>query len=79
MPKKGYKDIKEEVIIKRTKRSFKDWRIILDKFDVKKNGHKATAKYLVNTYKVNPWWSQVIVIRYEYEKKIRPDKSNPQS
>ncbi len=71
MPKKGYKDIKEEVIIKRTRRSFNDWRKILDKFDVKKNGHKSAAMFLNRVYKVNPWWSQVIVIRYEYENKLR--------
>ena len=70
MPKKGYKDIKEEVIIKRTGRNFNDWRKILDKFNVKKNGHKAAANFLISMYKVNPWWSQVIVIRYEYEKNI---------
>ena len=71
MPKKGYKDIKEEVIVKRTKRSFKDWRKILDKFDVKTNGHNASAKHLKNVYKVNAWWAQVLVIRYEYENKIK--------
>lgn len=71
MPKKGYKDIKEEVIVKRTTRSFNDWRKILDKFDVKKNGHKAAAKHLAEDYKVNSWWAQVLVIRYEYEKKLR--------
>lgn len=71
MPKKGYKDIKEEVIIKRTRRSFSDWWKILDKFNVKKNGHKAAANFLVNTHKVDAWWAQVLVIRYEYEKKFR--------
>jgi len=71
MPKKGYKDIKEDVIIKRTKRSFNDWRKILDKFNVKKNGHKAASKHLTDVYNVNPWWSQVLVIRYKYENKIK--------
>jgi len=71
MPKKGYKDIKEEVIIKRTRRSFTDWRKILDKFDVKKNGHKAAVDFLVNDHQVNSWWAQVLVIRYEYEKRIK--------
>ena len=70
MPKKGYKDIKEEVILKRTRRNFDDWRRVLDKLNVKKNGHKSAAKHLVSRYKVNPWWAQVIVIRYEYEKKL---------
>ena len=70
MPEKGYKDIKEEVIVKRTGKDFKEWKRILDKFDVKKNGHKAAAEFLKNIYKVNPWWAQVLVIRYEFEKKI---------
>jgi len=71
MPKKGYKDIKEEVILKRTGKNYKDWEKILDKFDVKKRGHSETARYLMSVYKVNSWWSQVIVIRYEYENKLR--------
>ena len=71
MPKKGYKDIKEEVIVKRTRKSFNDWRKILDKFDVKENGHKAAAAHLMNAYKVNAWWAQVLVIRYEHEKRLR--------
>ena len=70
MPKKGYKDIKDEVIVKRTKRSFGDWRKILDKFDLKKNGHKASVQFLIDKYQVNSWWAQVIVIRYEYENKL---------
>jgi len=71
MPKKGYKDIKKEVIIKRTKKDFNEWWRILDKFNVKKNGHKEAVKHLAIKYKINPWWAQVIVIRYEYEKKFR--------
>ena len=69
MPKKGYKDINEEVIKKRTGKNFKDWRKILDRFNVKKNGRFFAVKYLINSYGVTPWWSQVLVIRYEYEKK----------
>ncbi|OGZ78338.1 MAG: hypothetical protein A2358_03375 [Candidatus Staskawiczbacteria bacterium RIFOXYB1_FULL_37_44] len=74
MPKKGYKDIKEEVIIKRTKRSFTDWRKILDKFNAQKNGRKAAVAFLVEAYKINSWWAQVIAIRYEYEKKLNLKK-----
>lgn len=71
MPQKGYKDIKEEVIVKRTGRNFYEWGKILDRFDVKKNGHKAAANYLMIMHRVNPWWAQVIVVRYEFEKKIK--------
>jgi len=70
MPKKGYKDIKEEVIVKRTGRSFNEWRKILDNFDVRKNGHRKTVEYLMD-HRINPWWSQVIVVRYEHENKLR--------
>jgi hypothetical protein len=69
MPKKGYKDIKEEVIKKRTQRTFEDWRRILRGFNVKKNGRKKAVKHLVSKYKVNSWWAQVLVIRYEFENK----------
>lgn len=68
MPKKGYKDIKEEVIIKRTHKKFSEWKKVLDKFNVKKNGHKAAVDFLINRYGVNSWWAHVLVIRYEYEK-----------
>lgn len=69
MPQKGYKDIKEEVVVKRTGKSFDEWMVILDNFDVRKNGRKLAAEYLM-TRGVNPWWSQVIVVRYEYERKL---------
>jgi hypothetical protein len=68
MPKKGYKDIKNEVIIKRTRRSFNEWKKILDKFNVAKNGRKSAVDYLVEKYSLNRWWANVIVIRYEFEK-----------
>ena len=71
MPKKGYKDIKQEVLIKRTGKDYREWKKVLDKFNVKENGHKSSAEYLKNIYRVNPWWAQVIVIMYEYEKKLR--------
>lgn len=74
MPKKGYKDIKEEVITKRTGKSFSEWKKILDNFNVKKNGRRSAAQYLMANG-VNPWWSQVIVIRYEYEKKFKKQKT----
>ena len=68
---KGYKTIKEEVIINKTGKSFKYWIKILDKFNVKKNGHTLTAKFLREKYKLGPWWSQVITVKYEYEKNLR--------
>lgn len=71
MPKKGYKDIKEEVILKRTGKNYREWKKILDVFNVRKRGHRAAAQYLMSVFGVNPWWSQVIVVRYEFENKLR--------
>jgi len=53
MPKKGYKDIKEEVITKRTGKKFSEWKSILDNFNVKENGHKAAANFLSKKFKIN--------------------------
>lgn len=74
MPKKGYRDIKEEVVVKRTGKSFYGWAGILDKLNVEKIGRKAASGYLAKRYHINSWWSHVIVIRYQYEKKIKNKK-----
>lgn len=66
--KKGYQDIKHEVVVKRTGKSFDEWQKILDKFNVKKNGHNNAVKFLIAKFKINTWWAHVIVIRYEYKK-----------
>ncbi len=70
MSKEGYKDIKEEVIIKRTGRNFESWEKILDKFYKTKKDRKEAVKYLVKDYRVNAWWAQMLVTRYEFEKNI---------
>ena len=69
--KKGYKDIKDDKILGKTKKTFQEWSKILDKFNVKVNGHTASAKYLKENYNLSPWWSQVITIKYEYEGDLR--------
>lgn len=48
--KKGYQDVKDEKIKERTWKSFKERSKILDRFDVKVNGHTASAKFLKEKY-----------------------------
>lgn len=71
MIKKGYNDIKDQLAIRRTGKSFAEWQKILDRFNVQKNGHDASVQYLRKAHKANNWWSHVIVIRYEHDKKMR--------
>ena len=69
--KKGVQRISDNVVEDRTRKSTKTWNEILDKFDVKKKGHALAAKHLLSKYKLSPWWSQVVVIRYEYERGLK--------
>lgn len=66
--KKGYRDLSEEKIKQKTGKSFKIWKKILDKFNVKDKGHTLTAKHLREKYGLNDWWAQVITVKYEFER-----------
>jgi transcription initiation factor IIE alpha subunit len=66
----GY-DLTEEEIVAETGKSTSEWGKILDRFDVKTNGHEATVKYLKETHNLSSWWSQAIAIRYEFMEGLR--------
>lgn len=68
---KGFQKINDEIIKNRTGKSTKEWNKILDRFNVKVNWHRLAAKFLLNKYRLSPWWSQVVVIRYEYIRGLR--------
>jgi len=53
--KKGFQRISNEAVRKKTGKSTKEWNKILDKLNVKKNGHTLAAKFLLNKYKLSPW------------------------
>ncbi|MSQ11875.1 MAG: hypothetical protein EXR48_04190 [Dehalococcoidia bacterium] len=40
--------------------------------DEAEKGHKATARYLAEQHKLSGWWSQMVVVRYEWEQGRRP-------
>ncbi len=51
--KKGYTDLNEEKVVRGTGKPTKYWDKVLDKFDVKRNGHTLTARYLIEKHKLS--------------------------
>jgi len=47
------------------------WFKILDKFDVKKHGHKAAAQHLYDEFDIPGWWCQMVVVGYERARGLR--------
>jgi len=67
--------ISNDAVQAKTGRSWTQWFKILDRLDVKTNGHRHAAMSLYHTYKLNPWWSQAVTIRYEWERGLRTMKN----
>ena len=65
------KPIADERVKDATKKSLAHWFILLDRFDVKKYGHTAAADYLSRVHGIKPWWTQAVVIEYEYARNLR--------
>ncbi len=61
----------EERVINATGKGWAHWFAVLDKFDCKEKGHKASAKMLESRHKIGPWWAQSITIEYEVVNGIR--------
>lgn len=77
MPKTqtNFAKISDEAVRARTGKQWGEWFKILDRFNVKENGHKLAARYLFEKYKLGPWWSQAVAIRYEWERGLRTVKN----
>ena len=75
MPNKipGARGIGDSAVIKATSKSWSEWYKIIDQFDREIKGHKLTAKYLHSEHKLSPWWSQMVTVRYEWEKGLREE------
>jgi hypothetical protein len=72
-PLRGPVAFSEERVREKTGKGWDYWYGILDKFDVRSKGHTATAKYLRDKRKVDPWWAQAITVRYERVRGLRSD------
>lgn len=70
-----FKKISDKAVKEGTHKTWKQWFSVLDRFDVEENGHKLAAKFLSERYKIGPWWSQAVVIRYEWERRLRTVKN----
>jgi hypothetical protein len=67
----NYRAISDDTVKLRTGKTWDQWFNVLGKFDVKKNGHTAATKFAREKHKASTWWAQVVVIRYEKDKKLR--------
>jgi len=70
--------ISGDAVKAKTGKSWIEWFRILDRFDVKANGHRLAAKHLSEKHKLSPWWSQAVAIRYEWERGMRTVKNQRQ-
>lgn len=67
----GQATINEKTVILRTGKSWAEWFGILDEWGAVMKTHKDIARYLADNWKVSPWWSQTITVRYEQERGLR--------
>ncbi len=70
-PKKGFRVISEEAVAAATGKGWAHWFKVLDRFDVKANGHPLAAKHLVAEHRLGPWWAQAVTIRHEWDRGLR--------
>ena len=64
-------ELSDKTFLDKTGKSRKQWHAILDKFDCKKKGHKASAAHLYKDHGTTYWWAQTITIDYERANGIR--------
>ncbi|MCC7290591.1 MAG: SRPBCC domain-containing protein [Phycisphaerales bacterium] len=67
----GEAGVSPEAIEKATGQPWTHWTRVLDRFDVRSNGHKAAARHLLVEHGASPWWSQMLTVRYELEHGLR--------
>lgn len=63
--------ISDEAILRGTGKPFAHWCRVLDRFDVRGNGHKAAARHLKERHIASAWWAQMLTIAYEHERGLR--------
>jgi len=61
----------------KTGKDWQQWFAILDKAGAKKMSHKEIAKYLYGKRGVPGWWSQMVTVTYEQERRLREKHERP--
>jgi uncharacterized protein YndB with AHSA1/START domain len=63
--------ISDGTVRKATGQGWAEWFAILDRFDVRKHGHRAAARFLWEERGCSGWWSQMITVAYEQTRGLR--------
>jgi uncharacterized protein YndB with AHSA1/START domain len=61
----------DAAVRKATGRGWDEWFEILDRFDVRKHGHRAAAIHLSEAHGVPDWWCQMVTVEYERSRGLR--------
>jgi uncharacterized protein YndB with AHSA1/START domain len=69
--KKSTEAMSVEALQSATGKPLATWLEVLDKFDVRANGHAAAAKFLEEKHRLSPWWCQQVTVTYEQERGLR--------
>jgi uncharacterized protein YndB with AHSA1/START domain len=69
--KRGESAVSDEVMRAKTGKGLTEWLAILDGWGAAEKGHRLTARYLAESWKLSPWWSQSVTVRYEQERGLR--------
>lgn len=69
--------ISDPAVTKATGKGWDHWFKVLDRFDVKKNGHAAAARHLHGKHGAGDWWSQMVVVQYERARGLRAKHQKP--
>lgn len=63
-----FRTMSDELVKSNTGKTLKEWFLMLDRFQANTKGHMRNVKYLIECYRLNAWWAQAVLMRYEYEK-----------
>lgn len=66
-----YGGISDAAVERATGHGWAHWLKVLDRFDVKKRGHKAAAEHLHAAHGCSAWWSQMVTVGYEQARGLR--------
>jgi hypothetical protein len=61
-----------------TGKGWPQWFAVLDRFDVRKNGHAAAARHLHEKHRVPGWWAQMVTVGYEQARGLRKPHQRPE-
>jgi hypothetical protein len=73
--KTNFVKISDDKVKAKTGKSWSYWFKILDRMDVKLNGHRHASMTLYHKHKLSPWWSLAVTIRFEWERGLRTVKN----